>query len=500
MDITVTNKRIDTEPMRNLLVQGESLVDRIVFKLQKTYGTVDMTQLEYSISATNDAAEITVTEVLTKTVTATAIEVVWNIKATFTSTAGELKLMLSGADEAGEVIYQAYGEPIYVRKNPNAQGFGAIQETLYEQLLAQINYQIAHMQIIRIRGTYATLEALNAAVTDPLIGDMYNVGSAAPYVVYVWQGTWVNLGVIEGKDGDPGTPGAPGNPGTPGTDGVGVPSGGLQYAVLRKKSATDFDDEWKVLSAVDVSAISNDGVTSNIVINGGFAVNQRSKSGTVTLGAGAYGHDCWKAGESGCTYTFSTSGSVTTITITAGSLKQVIEGYNLKTGTVCLSWKGTSQGKIGAGNYAASGVTGSVTGGTNLEIEFGTGTVSLVQLNYGTSVNPFVINPYELLRCMEYAQVIACFNASDVITVNEMLTRNCRFGIPLRGTPNVVDIYSQPNLGGTLNAVDKYGTGDISLSGATITKSKYAVFGIVKTGAFVTTGIYNGSMFIAYEL
>ena len=241
-------------------------------------------------------------------------------------------------------------------------------------------------------------------------------------------------------------------------------------------------------------------VHTNLVINGRFSVNQRGKSGTVTLVAGAYGHDCWKAGASGCTYTFATSANITTITISAGSLKQVIEGYNIASGTVCLSWSGTAQGKIGAGSYANSGVTGTSTGGTNLEVEFGTGTLSLVQLNYGSIPLPSVINPSELLRCMEYAQVMPCFNASDVVSANEILTRNCRFFIPLRGTPNVVDIYSQPNLSGTLNAVDRYGVGDVSLSGATITKSKYAIFGITKTNAFATTGIYNGSMFVAYEI
>lgn len=133
-----------------------------------------------------------------------------------------------------------------------------------------------------------------------------------------------------------------------------------------------------------------DAVSSNLIINGNFNVNQRAKSGTVTLSAGSYGHDRWKAGASGCTYTFATSANVTTLTISAGSLIQVVEGLNLKTGTVCLSWAGTAQGKIGAGSFSASGVTGTATGGTNLNIEFNAGTVSSVQLNYGSVALPFV--------------------------------------------------------------------------------------------------------------
>jgi hypothetical protein len=142
----------------------------------------------------------------------------------------------------------------------------------------------------------------------------------------------------------------------------------------------------------------------NATINGNFQINQRGVSGTVTLAAGAYGHDRWKAGASGCTYTFATVNNVTTLTISAGSLIQVIEGLNLYSGTYTLSWTGTAQGKIGAGSYSGSGVTGTATGGTNLNIEFGTGTVSLVQLEAGTVASPFERRDYgrELQMCQRY--------------------------------------------------------------------------------------------------
>jgi hypothetical protein len=142
----------------------------------------------------------------------------------------------------------------------------------------------------------------------------------------------------------------------------------------------------------------------NAIINGNFAINQRGVSGTVTLSAGAYGHDRWKAGASGCTYTFATSDNVTTLTISAGSLIQVIEGANLLTDTYSLSWTGTAQGKIGAGSYGNSGITGSVTGGTNLNIEFDTGTVSLVQFERGSVATPFEFRSIgqELALCQRY--------------------------------------------------------------------------------------------------
>jgi len=143
----------------------------------------------------------------------------------------------------------------------------------------------------------------------------------------------------------------------------------------------------------------------NRLINGGFSVNQRGVSGTVTLAAGAYGHDRWKGGASGCTYTFATVDNVTTLTISAGSLIQVIEGINLETGTYCLSWNGTATAKIGAGSLSASGVTGSITGGTNTNIEISTGTVSKVQLELSPIPTTFEsTRPYgmELALCQRY--------------------------------------------------------------------------------------------------
>lgn len=145
----------------------------------------------------------------------------------------------------------------------------------------------------------------------------------------------------------------------------------------------------------------------NRIINGNFAINQRAVTGTVTLSAGAYGHDRFKAGSSGCTYTFSTTSNVTTLNITAGSLQQVVEGLNLETGTYVLSWTGTAQGKIGAGSYGSSGVTGSITGGTNTTIEFNTGTLSLVQLEKGSVATAFDWRPIstELQLCQRYYEI-----------------------------------------------------------------------------------------------
>jgi len=151
----------------------------------------------------------------------------------------------------------------------------------------------------------------------------------------------------------------------------------------------------------------------NRLINSQLLINQRGVSGTVSLAAGAYGHDRFKAGASGCTYTFATSNNVTTLTISAGSLQQVVEGLNLESDTYTLSWTGTAQGKIGAGSYGASGITGSITGGTNTTIEFNTGTLSLPQLEKGSNATSFDYRPFgtELALCQRYYQ--KSFNIDD---------------------------------------------------------------------------------------
>ena len=210
-------------------------------------------------------------------------------------------------------------------------------------------------------------------------------------------------------------------------------------------STTPNTGAFTTLSATGAVTITNVNGASvggfrNRVRNGNFGVNQRGVSGSVVLSAGAYGHDGWKAGASGCTYTFATSNNVTTLTISAGSLQQVIEGINLESGTYCMSWTGTATGKIGAGALSASGVTQAVTGGTDTTIEFSTGTLSRVQLEIG-SATTFEQRPYatELAICQRYFLGFAA--AASVAQANPFGTTGVALYVPLpmsmRVTPSI---------------------------------------------------------------
>ena len=76
-----------------------------------------------------------------------------------------------------------------------------------------------------ILGTYESLRALQAAVTQPQQGQMYNVGTSAPYTVYMWDttngGEWLPQGQLQGAKGDTGETGPQGAPGQAATVQVG---------------------------------------------------------------------------------------------------------------------------------------------------------------------------------------------------------------------------------------------------------------------------------------
>jgi hypothetical protein len=182
----------------------------------------------------------------------------------------------------------------------------------------------------------------------------------------------------------------------------------------------------------------------NRIINGNFSVNQRTYVSGAAVGTGLYGHDRWKMAASGDTYTYATALNVTTVTIPASKvLQQVIEGANLESGTYCLSWSGTAQGKIGGGSYGASGVTGSIIGGTNTTIEFGPGTVSKVQLELGTVATPFEQRPpgLELALCQRYFYRIGGTQTVEDFAVGAFVSAISYRGVVrhpmrMRGTPS----------------------------------------------------------------
>lgn len=149
-------------------------------------------------------------------------------------------------------------------------------------------------------------------------------------------------------------------------------------------------------------------IATNYVDNSGFTVNQRGYASGTALAAGAYGFDRWKAGASGCTLTFTVSPASTVVTISAGTLQQVIEGQGQINSTYTLSWLGSATGRVNTGAYVASPIQFTGAPNTNVTIEFQGGTLGQVQLQLGTQVTLWQpLSPgEELARCQRFYQAL----------------------------------------------------------------------------------------------
>jgi hypothetical protein len=195
-----------------------------------------------------------------------------------------------------------------------------------------------------------------------------------------------------------------------------------------------------VLQQADITAVGAlHDVGRNRLHNAGFSINQRGYTSGTALAAGAYAHDRWKAGSGGCTYTFTQTQPFTTITITAGSLQQIVEAMNVEGGTYTLSWTGTAQGRVNAGTYAASPVT--VTGlavNTAITVEFNTGTLGRIQLEVGSVATPLEKpDPrYDLANCQRFAFMLQSFGfGSGAYSGGIVFYVPFNFPVPMRTNP-----------------------------------------------------------------
>jgi len=193
----------------------------------------------------------------------------------------------------------------------------------------------------------------------------------------------------------------------------------------------------------------NASTLQNRLIDAGFTINQRGYTSGTSLSSGSYGHDRWKAGSGGCTYTFTqgSTGVPIVITITAGSLQQVIEGCNMpEGGTYVLSWTGTAQARFNGGSYSSSplAVTG-ITAGANTTIEFNTGTLSYPQLEVGSVATGYEYRQYgqELALCQRYYQI------KGAVITSSSIYQNIHFMVGMRTVPTIGTVTFDGGTGAT---------------------------------------------------
>lgn len=183
----------------------------------------------------------------------------------------------------------------------------------------------------RILGYYATFAALSQAVPEPDAGDVYGVGAASPYDLYVWDAIgemWRNNGSIAGVRGETGPQGPQGPAGADGEDGEDGADGYTPTIVATKSGKT-----------TTITITNKTGTSTATILDG----NDGAAGATGPQGPRGYTGATGSPGtngEDGYTPTISTSksGKTTTITITN------------KTGTTTAT--------ILDGNDGAAGVNG----------------------------------------------------------------------------------------------------------------------------------------------
>lgn len=127
----------------------------------------------------------------------------------------------------------------------------ASAKTEAESFIAEVQSKIDKGELngkgLTILGYYATLEALQAAVTNPSGGDCYGIGTAKPYDLYVYDAVnsvWVNNGSLS-------------------ADGA-TPKGGSTGQFLAKVSGADYDSAWVDPPSTPVQSVN--GQTGNVNI------------------------------------------------------------------------------------------------------------------------------------------------------------------------------------------------------------------------------------------
>lgn len=186
--------------------------------------------------------------------------------------------------------------------------------------------------------------------------------------------------------------------------------GGTVTAAVRWDTAQSLTDPQKAQarSNIDVrSTATSLGLAQaglrNLLINPSFRINQRGFAGGA-LSAGVYGHDRWKAGASGGSYSVSAG----VATISSGSIVQVVEGASIEFDeTYVLNWTGTATCAVN-GVSKTKGAALTLTAGSNVTIEFGTGTLSQPQLEAGSIPTGFERRSvgFELNLCLRYFEML----------------------------------------------------------------------------------------------
>ena len=212
------------------------------------------------------------------------------------------------------------------------------------------------------------------------------------------------------------------------------------------------------LSSVSVGGVSAIKSGRNLLINGSFRVNQRGYVSGTSLAQGAYGHDGWRQGSStASSYSFTQSSQAeqqtthsvdTTVTTSSGNLQQFVEAANITGDPMTVSWTGTAtvtilQNTGSPNSYTTlkttqpSPCTFTPVAGATLVVQFQSGTLGTVQLEYGTTQNDFQRRPLaeEMNMCKRFCQVFSKIMLSGYSSASMTVYESFMLPTTMRAAP-----------------------------------------------------------------
>lgn len=167
MELRVTNKIMDTNPIKHRLTQGEALVDRPQIVMRQNYEGLDLGPLNYEIRAVSDK-ETMVRRPLEKKVEGGRVILTWTVTKEFTAVSGDMALTIIGMDSTGSEIIKITSDKITIRKDPEGDWVApppsVVEDALNQMAVIQAATIAAKNETERLRDE--AVQNIEAAAAD----------------------------------------------------------------------------------------------------------------------------------------------------------------------------------------------------------------------------------------------------------------------------------------------------------------------------------------------
>ena len=229
----------------------------------------------------------------------------------------------------------------------------------------------------------------------------------------------------------------------------------------------------------------------NRLINTRFMVNQRGYLSGTALALNSYGLDAWKASTAGSSMTYAPTPFGAQVVTIAGSFIQVIETQDIPTGTYTLSWTGTAQARVynvgsSAPSYASSPITVAISGNTDVNVEFNTGTLFQPQIESGDTATQFEFKMYQtdLALCQRRCFAMVLQGTTGIFGGNTTyVSLSIYTPVALRAIPTIT-------IGGAAMTVAQPGINTASTTNASIGSGQFSN----NVVSFNINGNWSGSL------